>query len=217
MLYGEELQNRDEFIVGVMYVLIPQLTCMLSLLLWMTPAIQSELEASAWPYLAVRPRGRRAMMIGKYFNAVLWTVVTIGVSLALAILVAQPIHLTKTYAVLFAVGTLAAFGYGTLYALIAVIIPQRAMIMSLAYTLVIEYVVGFVPAMINQVTFSFRLRVLFFKWMGWTNAPRSVSVIMDSEQHAIVHLLMILVLMSVFTGVTLILLGKKEFVASDDG
>ena len=217
MLFDESAGLSDELIIGVLYVLVPQLTCMLSLLLWMTPAIQSELETSAWPYLAVRPRGRRAVVIGKYFNAVLWTIITMGVSLSLAIMVAQPLHLTKTFAVLFAIGTLSAFGYGTLYALIAVIIPQRAMIMSLAYTLVIEYVIGFVPAIINHVTFSFRLRVLFIDWMGWSNMPQGASAIMSSDQHAIVHLFMMLVLMAIFTASTMYILNRREFVASDDG
>ncbi|MFP6674919.1 MAG: hypothetical protein VB878_07550 [Pirellulaceae bacterium] len=217
MLFDESAGLSDELIIGVLYVLVPQLTCMLSLLLWMTPAIQSELETSAWPYLAVRPRGRRAVVIGKYFNAVLWTIITMGVSLSLAIMVAQPLHLTKTFAVLFAIGTLSAFGYGTLYALIAVIIPQRAMIMSLAYTLVIEYVIGFVPAIINHVTFSFRLRVLFVDWMGWSNMPQGAAAIMSSDHHAIVHLFMMLVLMAIFAGSTMFILNKKEFVASDDG
>lgn len=214
-LTGANTSVDDTFVV-VLYFLIPQLTCMLALLLWMSPAIQSELEASSWPYLAVRPRGRRAVLIGKYLNAVLWTFATMSVSLSGAVLIAAPLHPTKTFVVLFTIGTLAACAYGVLYALIAVVIPQRAMIMALAYTIVVEYIVGFIPALINQVTFQFRLRAIFVQWMGWDDIPQGLSAVTVSEQHSVVHILMIFVMMGLIGWVSLFILDRRQFVASDD-
>lgn len=207
----------DDFYIGALFVLIPQLTCMLALLLWMTPAIQSELEASSWPYLAIRPRGRRAVLIGKYLNAVLWTFATMSVSLSAAIVIASPLYLTQTFFVLFAIGTISALSYGTLYALIAVAVPQRAMIMALAYTLVVEYVIGFVPAIINQLTFQFRLRAIFVQWMGWDDIPTGISAVTVSDQHALVHFFWILVMMGAMIATALFILDRRQFVAADDG
>ncbi len=206
----------SDYYVGALFILIPQLTCMLALLLWMTPAIQSELEASSWPYLAVRPRGRRAVLIGKYLIAVLWTFATMTVSLSMAILIADPQYLTKTYIVLFTIGTLSALSYGTMYALIAVAVPQRAMIMALAYTLVVEYVVGFIPAIINQLTFQFRLRAMFVQWMGWDDIPQGLSALTVSDQHSIVHFLSMIVMMGVIIATAFFILDRRQFVASDD-
>jgi hypothetical protein len=207
----------DELFVSALFILIPEVTCMLALLLWMTPAIQSELESSAWPYLAIRPRGRRAVLIGKYLNAVLWTFATMTVSLSCAIVIADPLHLTKTFIVLFMICSISALAYGTLYALIAVAIPQRAMIMALAYSVVVEGIIGFIPAVINQLTFNFRLRAMFVQWMGWDKIPRGISSVTVTNQHSIVHFLLILVMMAVIAKVTLVILDRRQFVASDEG
>ena len=56
-----------------MYYLIPEVTCLLGLLLWATPAISTEIEGQTWVYLTLRGSGRSAVVIGKYLTAVFWT------------------------------------------------------------------------------------------------------------------------------------------------
>jgi hypothetical protein len=113
--------------------------------------------------------------------------------------------------------SISALAYGTLYALIAVAIPQRAMIMALAYSVVVEGIIGFIPAVINQLTFNFRLRAMFVQWMGWDKIPRGISSVTVTNQHSIVHFLLILVMMAVIAKVTLVILDRRQFVASDEG
>ncbi len=51
----------DERVLGlVLYGLIPQVVCLLGLLLWVAPMLQAELEGRTWIYLAVRPGGKIA-------------------------------------------------------------------------------------------------------------------------------------------------------------
>ena len=55
--------------------------------LWATPAISAELERRSWVYLAVRPNGGTAVLLGKYLAAVSWvlTAALVGLAIALAI------------------------------------------------------------------------------------------------------------------------------------
>jgi ABC-type transport system involved in multi-copper enzyme maturation permease subunit len=74
----------------VLFNLIPGLTCVLALMLWATPMVHSELEARTWPYLAVRPGGKTAVLLGKYLSAVAWTIAVAWLSLTLSIAVLFP-------------------------------------------------------------------------------------------------------------------------------
>lgn len=54
--------------------LVPQFGCMLGLLLWATRSVGSELEAQTWSYIALRPHGRRALVLGKYLAAIVFSI-----------------------------------------------------------------------------------------------------------------------------------------------
>ena len=61
-----------ELWVGFLFALGPMLVTMLGTMLWVTPALSAELERRSWVYLAVRPHGGRAVLLGKYLAAVTW-------------------------------------------------------------------------------------------------------------------------------------------------
>ena len=42
---------------------------------------------------------------------------------------------------------------------------KRAIVVALAYSLVIEYAVSYIPATVNQLTISYRLRGLLSHWL----------------------------------------------------
>ena len=52
----------------ILFGLIPEVITLFGLLLWVTPVVQAELEGRTWIYLAVRPRGRVSMLLGKYLD-----------------------------------------------------------------------------------------------------------------------------------------------------
>ena len=81
---GGHLERNDRAGLALFF-LIPQVLCLLALLLWATPAIYAEVEAKTWTYLAVRPAGREAILAGKYLAAVTWTVACAGLSLVLCL------------------------------------------------------------------------------------------------------------------------------------
>ncbi len=59
VLFLTRSEIPSTFLYVATYILVPQVICMLGLLLWATPAIHSELEAKTWVYLAMRPPANR--------------------------------------------------------------------------------------------------------------------------------------------------------------
>lgn len=60
----------DEFTGVLMVGMIPGAVCLMTILSSMAPYLNTELEGNTWPYVAVRPHGRTALMLGKYFVSV---------------------------------------------------------------------------------------------------------------------------------------------------
>ena len=153
----------------VFYLLIPQAVCILGLLLWISPVLSNELESRTWVYLAVRPGGKVAVLLGKYLNGVCWTAsaALMGLGLSIAVVTGQlrgpfeePLVLGLALALLILASCLA---YGSLYLLLGVLFPRRAMVVCVAYTLVVEVLVSIIPAIVNQLTVQHRLFNLLFK------------------------------------------------------
>lgn len=59
-----------EFSGALLVGTIPGAVCLLTILSTMSPYLNAELEGNTWPYIAVRPFGRTAMMLGKYLVSV---------------------------------------------------------------------------------------------------------------------------------------------------
>ncbi|MFO7904832.1 MAG: hypothetical protein R6U98_19370, partial [Pirellulaceae bacterium] len=89
--------------------LIPGVITLLGLLLWVTPLVQSELEGRTWGYLAVHPRGRASLLLGKYLTAIVWTALAGCTSLTICILIAQPVYAFRLWSSLLLIIGFAAF------------------------------------------------------------------------------------------------------------
>lgn len=161
---------REPWII-FLFVLIPMLVTMLGAFLWTTPAISSELERRSWAYLAVRPHGGVAVLLGKYLAAVTWVVSAALVGLVLALLMAPIDRPLETGLVIARLALLASPAYAAVYLVIGTLIPKRSMAAAVAYTLVLELVVSLAPAMINQLTVQYRLRSLLAAWTSITAPP----------------------------------------------
>ena len=149
----------------MLFVLIPQIVTVLSLLLWATPIVHSELEAQTWVYAVVRPGARRAVLLGKYCIAVLWTFTSASVALSLAVpftTLTRPVH---TWCVLCLLNLVSALAYAALFTTIGTLFQKRAMVTAFLYGIFVEAILSTLPATINQLTVSFRLRSILFQML----------------------------------------------------
>jgi ABC-type transport system involved in multi-copper enzyme maturation permease subunit len=161
-------QNPDglprELIAGFLFALFPMLVSMLGTLLWTTPAISAELERRSWVYLAVRPNGGTAVLLGKYLAAVTWVIPAALLALTIAVPLSGTDDGWRLWWAMTRLVLLACPSYGAIYLVLGTIMPRRAMVLAVGYTLIFELIISFVPAVINKLTVQYRLRALLIEW-----------------------------------------------------
>lgn len=199
-----------EPLVTVAFFLVVQIGCMMGLLLWATPSVGSEIEAQTWVYIAMRPHGRVALVVGKYIVAVVWAVLAglpsaVGVALATGIDVQWQLAATLCGLVI-----LASLCYAALYSLIGVVFSRRATVFAVVYSLVMEMVVASIPATVNQLTVSYRLRSLLVDWTG-IESLRTAAERMFGSSPAWQNLLGLAIYLVVTLGLAAFLIHRKEF------
>ena len=165
----------------------------------------------SWVHVAVRPGGRRSLLVGTYLAAVVWTSAVAIVAAVLAVFVSRVENPLPLVGMLAALVLLSTLGRAALFALPAVILPKRALVASVAVALVVEYLAGFIPAVVNQATVSLRLRSLLVGWMGWRQRlPVEMQLLVD-PQPAWVQITAIGVLAVVLLVVAVKILDFRQF------
>ncbi|NDC62526.1 MAG: hypothetical protein EBZ59_00725 [Planctomycetia bacterium] len=208
--------ERDLMVVMI-YALVPEAVCMLGLLVTMCPVVADELERGTWIHLAVRPGGRRALVLGTFFAAVAWTSV-VAIVAAVAALAVSGVSDPGGLAIMFtALVLLSTLGRAALFALPAVILPKRALVASVGVALVVEFLCGLMPAVVNQATVSLRLRTLLADWMGWRRTlPTEIELLVDPAP-AWVQVGAVAVLVAAFLPAAVLILERRQFPPSEEG
>lgn len=210
------LESRDAW-TFVFYTLIPIIVCILGLLLWATPSVNAEVEGNSWPYLAVRPGGKTNVLIGKYLTAVAWTVLAGWTSLTVSVLIAQPAGAVRLWLVLAALVLLSSVSYGALFTFLGVIAHKRPMVVTVAYALILEFIVGWIPAMINQFTVQLRLRTLLADWIEWeSGVPRGMRDALTDSGPPVQQIGILLVASACLMAAAVWILRQKTLVTASD-
>jgi ABC-type transport system involved in multi-copper enzyme maturation permease subunit len=207
--------DRD-FAVVLLYALVPEALCMLGLLVTMCPVVADELERGTWQHVAVRPWGRRSLLLGTFLAAVIWTTAVALFALVLTLVAAGLPGSGRLAAVFAALVVISCVGRAALFALPAVIVPKRALVASVSAALVVEYLAGFLPAVVNQLTVSLRLRSLLVRWMGWERAlPTELQLLVDT-QPAWVQIMAVVALASVMLLAAGAILARRQFPPAEE-
>ncbi len=199
----------------ICFYLVVQVGCMLGLLLWATPAIGSELEAQTWIYVALRPHGKTAILLGKYVVAALWTasasmISAVGISWASQY--PEPLRLAGGLLVLVLLSSLC---YAALYVLIGVAFSARATVVAVVYTLLFEAVLSTIPATINKFTVCYRLRALLAEWVDLEELRTRAEELFGYEP-ASQHLVCLALYTLTVLAIALFLVRTKEYPVNTD-
>lgn len=208
--------DRPEAIGFTMYFLIPEVVCLLGLLLWATPAIATEIEGQTWIYLAMRRSGRTMVLLGKYLTAVVWTLAAAVVAISLCVLIVAPEDMLRSWIVLSLLSLLSCFAHAAIYLLIGVVFHRRTMVIAVVYTLVIEYGLSLIPSVANKLTVNYRLRGLLADWMNWDEVRSRAEAVFGSEP-ASTHLMALTVLTVAFVAAAMLRLATGEYPTQQDG
>jgi hypothetical protein len=215
---AEEPPHYMDRLWGVVFFgLIPEVITLFGLLLWVPSLVHAELEGRTWIYLAVRPRGRVSVLLGKYLTAITWTALAGWTSTTVCVLIARPDAAWRLWGTTVALVALACVAYGAIYSLIGVWLHRRAMVIAVAYTLIFEFLVSFIPAVINKFTVQYRLRSLLFTWMDWWHLmPSGTTTLFMGKERAWVH---ILILCSIVVGILVLavqVIQRREYATVAD-
>lgn len=207
--------DRD-FGVVLLYALVPEAVCLLGLLVTMCPVVADELERGTWQHVVVRPGGRRSLLLGTFVAAVIWTAGVALLSLVLTLVAAGLPGSMRLAGMFSLLVLLSCLGRAALFALPAVIVPKRALVASVGAALVVEYLAGFLPAIVNQATVSLRLRSLLVEWMGWRrNLPETLRLFVD-EQPPIVQVMAVFVLTATLLTSAAVILSWRQFPPAEE-
>ena len=215
---GGHLERNDRAEIAL-FILIPEVLCLMGMLLWATPAVHWELEGRTWNYLAVRPGGRGSILAGKYLAAVVWAVGCAWLSLAACLWV---LHADmQVLPLVLPLGSLALIScliYGAMFILLSVLFLQRAMVAAVAYTALMEVVVAWLPATINHFSVQYHLRCLLVKWLTFsesTHGPMFDSLFLSSAP-ASRHVLILLGSAGALLTAATWILRHRELVRPDE-
>jgi len=196
---------------GIMlYFLVPEVMCLLALLLWATPVISTEIEGQTWGYLALRPTGRLEVILGKYFTAVIWSLAATICSTTVCIFLMGSAGGFRLWLVMVVLCILSSFAHASLYLLIGVVFHKRTIVTAVFYTGAVEYGLSFVPAVANKMTINYRLRGLLSNWMDWEEARSAAENVFGSEP-SWMHLGVLVLMTSVLLVCTLARVRWSEF------
>ena len=213
-----------EMWASILFGLVPMLISMLGTFLWTTPAVSAELERQSWVYLAVRPHGRTAVLLGKYLAAIAWVLPATLVAASISVFIIQqfsPPMATanaafRTWFTTVRLSLLAVPAYAAIYMALGTIFTKRSMVIAVAYTLLFELVVSLVPALINKLTVQYRLRVLFFDWAEIdTSRVNSGPLALFSTAPAWQHVAILVIYVAVLIVGAVWLVRQREYVAAN--
>ena len=181
---GESGRVDEEVVevVGIVQSFVPfvivflvSLVCLLSLLLWATPNVYSELEGKSWSFIASRPGGRISIYLGKFLASVFVSFGICLVSMSLCVLVADQLitlpGAQRLWIALCGIYLLACFVYGAIFSMLGTLFYKRAMVVAAGYLIASEMFLASVPAVISKLTMRFHLQELGISWLGFFFLP----------------------------------------------
>ncbi len=164
---AEILRSSTPFAI----VFLVSLVTLLSLLLWATPNVYSELEGKSWAFVASRPGGRVSIYGGKFLAAVIVSFLIALIALTLCVLVANQ-HLSlphpeRLWLSLLAIFALACFVYGAVFSMLGALFFKRGMVVAAGYLIGSEVFLATVPAVVSKLTMRYHLQELGIHWIGF--------------------------------------------------
>ncbi|MCA9061931.1 MAG: hypothetical protein KDA96_02700 [Planctomycetaceae bacterium] len=201
------------------YVIVTCVSCTLGVFLNTAPAVATELEQHSWVYMATRPNGIRWLLFGKYTIGVLWAATAAIAGLSVSVFLCEAPESWLIWRTLTVLCILSSLCYGAIYLMIGAIMPKRAMVLCVVYTIFVEIVLGLIPAVVNRLTIQYRLRSLFVNWAPLNQDIRNQPFFghVFDEKSAAWQIAWLMGLMILFLAAAQVVAHRKEFTQASEG
>ena len=230
LIFGAKISSADggaSMIDSAQFlaVFLTALVLLLSLLLWATPNVYSELEGKSWLYIASRPAGRTLVFLGKFMASVVISLAICFTAITLCVLIIhgtnETVNAVQLWLAMNFVYFLATLIYAALFSLIGVMFVKRAMVVGAGFLIGFDVFLASLPgALINRFTVRHHLQEIGIATMGWffpapAGSEREYRFIYGQEWATWVHVTVILLatILLLITGAKII--SSREYVTSD--
>ncbi len=210
-----------EFVISVLCGMI----CLLSLLLWATSNVYTELEGRSWTFVTSRPFGRWSILFGKFLIAFVWSFLISWTALTICMLIglnadflteASKLRIWFYLSVLL---FLASMVYSAIFSFLGVIIQRRAMVVAVGYFLIVEIVCALIPAVIGKLAMTYHMMSLLSQWLGWIipdpQAEQEFAALYGQYPQW-VHLGAIFLMTFIMLGASAIVIRAREYITLED-
>lgn len=200
------------------------MVCLLSLLLWATSNVNSELEGKSWKFIASRPGGRISVFLGKFLAAFVVSFMICTISISLSVLaidgmlhIPGPERLWLSTMGIYFLGCLI---YSALFSMIGTLFIKRGMVVAAGYLVAADLILASVPgAMVNKLTTRFHLQEIGIQWLGWFlpgDAEREYRLMYGDAWPTWLHVVILLSATAMALGVGMWVIVSREYVTSDE-
>ena len=218
---GAQMIDSAQFLA----VFLTALVLLLSLLLWATPNVYSELEGKSWLFVASRPAGRTLIFLGKFMASVVVSLAICFTAITLCVLVIRstnetinPIRLWLTMNVVYFLATLI---YAAVFSLIGVVFVKRAMVVGAGFLIGFDVFLASLPgALINRFTVRHHLQEVGIATMGWffpanAGSEQDYRNIYGQEWATWIHVTIVLSVTLLLLIIGAKVISPREYVTSD--
>lgn len=220
---GQVMANARSFSL-FMIVFLVSIVTLLSLLLWATPNVYSELEGKSWSFVASRPGGRISILLGKFIASVAVSFSISLVSLTMSIAIAERmISLTdaeKTWLSLCGIFLLANLAYGAVFSMLGTLFYKRAMVVAAGYLIGSEFFLGTIPAVVSKLTMRFHLQSLGLSWLGFflpfEGGPNQYAALYGDPWSDWIHVLILIGAAVVALVAAGFIITNRQYISSDE-
>ena len=221
----DELRSTVQDFSRSITVFLVSLVCLLSLLLWATPNVYSELEGKSWSFVASRPGGRVSVFLGKFLASfiVSFAISVLAISLCVWLAktrlgIADPQDLWISLSGVFLLG---CGVYAAVFSLIGTYFFKRSMVAAAGYLIGSEILLASIPgALINKLTIRYHLQEIGISWIGWFLPAPST----EDEYRAMfgegfnegTHVLIVVGITLISLGLGVWMIVNREYITSDE-
>ena len=218
---GAQMIDSAQFLA----VFLTALVLLLSLLLWATPNVYSELEGKSWLFVASRPAGRTLIFLGKFMASVVVSLAICFTAITLCVLVIRstnetinPIRLWLSMNVVYFLATLI---YAAVFSLIGVVFVKRAMVVGAGFLIGFDVFLATLPgALINRFTVRHHLQEIGIATMGWffpanAGSEQDYRNIYGQEWATWIHVAIVLSVTLLLLIIGTKVISSREYVTAD--
>ena len=215
------IQSTSTFLT----ILLVSIVCLLSLLLWATPNVHSELEGKSWSFIASRPGGRVSVFLGKFLASFLVSFAISLIAISLCVLIANRMlgsgNPQRLWLSLSGVYLLGCAVYAAIFSMLGTLFIKRSMVVAAGYVIGSDFVLASIPgALINKLTIRYHLQEIGISWLGWFfpsfMPEKDYRIVYGEAWPTIWHVLIIFGITAAMLAIGGWIIVNREYITTDE-